>query len=232
MQFEWTYLTLLEARTAAILKYFASDLVPRVLKVHDGIRYLDADGVNDGLNVERTNQSVGQDSQIVCNNKTTQEMRNIVIAWRNKSFPSSYKWRTLARGRKRPLRLLLRETHCTGKLPSSESAAVIDFDRRTIDFCLQKQKCGTPRCSPRKKLVSLNTFMASWGNSSGKVRWISYRPFQIYYALPGVIWPRTRHEVGRRRGGHYNKPGGQEGAFSLHIFKGHVIFGTFFSLSS
>ena len=61
-----TYLAFLQSGSATILKYFTGDLVSRVLKVHDGIRDLDSDGIDDGLNIKRPCQSVSQLPEIIC----------------------------------------------------------------------------------------------------------------------------------------------------------------------
>ena len=64
-----TYLAFLQSGSATILKYFASDLVAWVLKVHDCIRDLDSDGIYNGLDIKRPSQSVSQLPQIICKNR-------------------------------------------------------------------------------------------------------------------------------------------------------------------
>ena len=64
-----TYLAFLQSGSTTILKYFTGDLVSRVLKVHDGIRDLDSDGIYNGLDIKRPSQSVSQLPQIICKNR-------------------------------------------------------------------------------------------------------------------------------------------------------------------
>lgn len=51
---------------ATIFFDFAGDLVARVLKVHDCIRDFDSDGINNSFNIKRSNQSISQQSKLIC----------------------------------------------------------------------------------------------------------------------------------------------------------------------
>ena len=79
------YLSFLQSGSATILEYFASDLVAGVLKVHDCIRNLHSDGINDGLNIKRANKSVSQKSEVIWNKKKREEtLRKVLRKGENK----------------------------------------------------------------------------------------------------------------------------------------------------
>ncbi len=62
-----SYLPFLQPGGPAILKDLGRDLVARVLEVHDGVRDLQADGNDHRLDVEGTQETVGQDLEMFCN---------------------------------------------------------------------------------------------------------------------------------------------------------------------
>ena len=63
------HLSFLQPGSSTILKYFGSDVIPRVLEVHDGVRDFEADGNDDSFNVEGTEQTVRQDLEVICRKK-------------------------------------------------------------------------------------------------------------------------------------------------------------------
>ena len=59
------YLSFLQSRGSAILEDFGRDLVAGVLEVHDRVRDLEADGNDDGLDVEGPQQAIGQNLEMI-----------------------------------------------------------------------------------------------------------------------------------------------------------------------